>query len=85
MNPYVCQPAVANVKCVTTYLERVAAVRFAVNHLHDIFVYTFTSLVAITPVVCRTHTILSNVKVFRVVNILVRAVLDTIDYLGVTS
>jgi hypothetical protein len=41
-------------------------------------------LVAISPVVCRAHTVLPDEEVFRIVDVLVRAGLDAIDYLRET-
>jgi hypothetical protein len=38
-------------------------------------------LVTISPVVCRAYTVLPDEEVFRIVDVLVRAGLDAIDYL----
>jgi hypothetical protein len=63
----------------TAYLKGVTAVCFAINHLHDFLVNCLSCLISITPVICCTYSVLSNEKVFRVVNILIRAGLDAIE------
>ncbi len=61
------------------YLERIAPVSFSVNHLHDFFVHGFSGLIAVSPVVARPNTILPDIEIFGVVDILVRAGLYAID------
>lgn len=60
-------------------LERVATVCLAVNHLHDLLVHQLARLVAIAPVVASADTILADVKVLGVVNVLVGPRLDAVD------
>lgn len=67
------------------YLQRVAAVRFAVYHFYYLLIDLLAALVAVSPVVGRAHAILANVKVFGVVDVLVRARLDAVDDLSSTS
>jgi hypothetical protein len=62
-----------------TYLERVATIRFSINHLHDLLVYRLASLVSISPVIAGPYAALSNEEVLRVVDILVGPRLYTVD------
>lgn len=64
------------------YLKRVAAVGFAVYHLQDIFAHGFSCLVSVTPVICGADTIFANVEVFRIVYVLERAGLYSVDDAG---
>jgi hypothetical protein len=61
-------------------LERVATIRFAVNHFHDVLVDALASLVAITPIVRRPSAVLADVKVLRVINVLVGARLNAVEH-----
>jgi hypothetical protein len=63
------------------HLKGIASVCFSVDHLHDIFMHLLSSLVSITPIICRSNAILANEEVFRIVNVFIWAGLDTIDYL----
>ena len=64
-------------KC-NAYLQRVTAVRFTVNHLHYIFINGLTGLITIAPVVRGTYAVLAHIEVFRVIDVLIWACLDTI-------
>jgi len=61
-----------------SYLQGVAAVCFAVDHLHYILIHRLSRLVSITPVIRRTYTILANIEVFWVVDVFVWTRLDTV-------
>lgn len=84
-------PASANVLLVApfmrpcprpTYLEGVTSVGLAVDHLHNILMNTLARLVTLTPVVGSSDAILAHKEVLGIVNVLVRAGLDTIDHSG---
>lgn len=68
--------------CGWAYLERVTAVGLAVYHLHDILTHGLASLVPIAPVVCGADTILANIEVLRIVYVLERAGLYSVDDAG---
>lgn len=59
--------------------QRVAAVRFAVNHLHDVFVHSLSGLVSISPVVRCSNAVLPDEEVLGIVDVFVRPGLDTVD------
>lgn len=62
------------------YLKRVTAVGFAVYHLHYVLAHGLARLVPITPVVGSADTILADIEVLRIVNVLERASLYSVDY-----
>lgn len=62
-------------------LEGIAAVGLTVNHLHDVLADSLARLVAVAPVVGGAHAIFADVEVFGVVDVLVGAGLDSVDYL----
>jgi len=62
-----------------SYLKGIAPIRFPVNHLHNLLVNLFTSLIPITPNVAGTHAILAYVKVLGIINILVGPRLDPVN------
>lgn len=68
-----------------SYLKRVTSIRFSVNHLHDIFMYQFSRLISISPVIGSSHAILSNEEVLWIVDILVWTSLNTIENLREVS
>lgn len=63
------------------YLERIAPVCLSIYHLHNIFMNRLSCLISITPVVCGSNTILANKEIFGIVDILVRASLNSVDNL----
>ena len=79
MNPYRHYSAVGRSTGVLTYLERIAAVCFSVNHFHDILMHRFPRLVSVTPVVRSTNAIFANEEVFRIVDVLVWSGLNAVD------
>lgn len=60
-------------------LQGITAIRLSINHLHDILIHCFATLVAIAPVVRRAHAILADVEVLGVVDILVWTGLDCVE------
>lgn len=61
------------------YLQRVASIGLSIDHLHDVLIHRLATLVAVTPVICRPHTILADVEVLGVVDVSVWASLDGIQ------
>ena len=75
--------------CPTSYgmqqheaLERVATISLTIDHLEYLLMNRLGSLVAFTPVVSGTHAILADVKVLRIVNVLVGALLNAVYHPG---
>lgn len=62
-----------------TDFKRVATVRLAIYHLHDLLVDRLARLVPITPVVAGPYAVLANEEVFWVVDILVWPRLNSVD------
>lgn len=67
------------------HLQGITPVCLSVNHLHDVFANRLATLITITPVIRRTHTILADIKVLGVVDVFVRPRLDAVDDLPTTS
>ncbi len=63
----------------TTYFQRVTAICFSVDHLHDFLVDRLSGLISIAPVVSGADAILANVEVFGIIYVLVGARLDAVD------
>lgn len=64
------------------YLERIAAVGFSVDHVHQLFLHTLAHRVAGRPVVSRSCAILVHIKVLWVVDVFVCACLNAVDDLS---
>ena len=65
------------------HLERIATVRFPVDHLHDLLVHRLARGVPGAPVVPGANAILADVEVLGVVDVSVGARLDAVDDLRV--
>lgn len=79
MKPCKSQQVVYPRQLDSAHLEGVTAISFPVNHLHNVFIHRLAALVTVTPVVGRTHAILSHVKVLGVVDVPVRPRLDSVE------
>ena len=62
-----------------SYLQRITAVHFPINHIEDLFLHCITSGVAGRPIVRRATSLRAHKEVFRIVDILVGAILYTLD------
>lgn len=62
-----------------SYLQRITAVHFPVNHIEDLLLHCITGGVAGRPIVRRATSLRAHEEVFRIVNVSVGAVLYTLD------
>ena len=67
------------------YLERVATVNFAIDHVKDLFLYAVASGVSSSPVICGAAAIFADEEVLGVVDVLVRAALDALYHLNIAQ
>jgi len=64
-----------------THLQRVATVRLAIYHLHDVLMNWFSRLITISPVVRSSNTIFANEEVLGIVYVFVGTRLNSVDNL----
>lgn len=62
-----------------SYLQRVTAIRFSINHVKDLFLHDLACGIARPPVVSCANTLLSDKEVLRIVDVSVRTSLDGIE------
>ena len=62
-----------------SYLQRITAVHFPVNHIEDLLLHSITGGVAGRPVIRRTTSLRAYEEVFRIVDVSVGAVLYALD------
>ena len=62
-----------------SYLQRITAIRFAINHVEDLLLHDLARGIARAPVVSGANTLLSNKKVLGIIDVSVRTSLDGIE------
>src|SRR5271170_6445186 len=60
-------------------LEGVTAIRLSINHIKHLLLHPLARSIASRPIVTRAHSMFAYEEVFRVVDVLVRSTLDTVD------
>lgn len=63
-----------------SHFQTVTAIGFAVNHIQNLILHLISHVISGCPVVSRARALLMHIKVFRIVDILVRAGLNSIDH-----
>lgn len=77
------KPKIARHLCImiapVSYLQRVTAICFTINHIKDLFLHDLACRIACSPVVSRANTLLPDKEVLWIVDVSVRTSLDGIE------
>jgi len=82
MNPYVStlSSSSCNVGEGSSHLQTITSIGFPIDHIHDLLLHLSAQRIPSSPIVSRTCAIFVYEEVLRIVDVLVRTILNAIDH-----